>query len=125
MIAETLRQYLIDKGVSATIYIDFFPAEPDTAVLLRTYAGREPDSNHSYDRPGLQIITRSSAYPTARALAFQVYYALHNANAFNGISGFTHVVDIVANQSPYFIGRDDTDRFSFTQNFRTEIVREV
>ena len=124
MILETLRNALIVNGVTATIYIDFFPAEPDTAILLRGYAGQMPDVQHLYDRPSLQVITRSSSYVTARDTIYSIFHVLHGKTMHSNVSGLANVIDLYANQSPYFIGRDDRDRSTFTQNYRMEIVRE-
>jgi len=124
MILNTLRQALISNGVSATIYIDFLPAEPDTAILLRGYSGQVPDVNHPYDRPSLQVVSRSNDYLTAYTNAHSVFNTLQGSNMYSLVSGLANVVDITANQSPYFIGRDDRDRSTFTQNFSMQIVRQ-
>jgi hypothetical protein len=123
MILNTLRDALIANGITAAIYLDFLPAEPDTALLLRGYAGRPPDVGHKYDSPGLQVVSRSNDYETARQNAYNVFYTLHGTSAYGTVSGLQNVIDIIANQSPYFIGRDDRDRSTFTQNFSMQIVR--
>lgn len=117
-----LRQYLIDSGITATIYIGFLPATPDYAVALFETPGMPPDPAYQYSSMGVQVHTRALEYMDARDLSYSVYTLLQSfasstlAKTLNGIT----VTQILAVQNPYSLGRDDQNRPQFVQNFLIE-----
>jgi hypothetical protein len=119
---EILRQFLIDNGVTAQIFINYTPPKPDFCVTLREYEGRVPDSGmNKYDKPSVNISARALSHQQARSVMVQIYNLIHDApNMLN-----TPFIDIRAVQSPYFAGQDEQDRYVFVQNYHTEIERSA
>lgn len=121
MIAE-IKTYLEQNGVTDTIYLGFLPATPDTAIALFETAGMPPDPKSQYSTLGIQVHVRAKQYNTARTLIYSIYNKLQSfATSYTTqtMSG-THIVQILAVQNPYAIGRDDIDRPQFTQNYIIE-----
>lgn len=119
MLLDTIQQYLVAHGVTATIYIDFLAAEPHEALCLRGYGGMA-STDKEYDHPNIQVVSRALDYNTAKQNAQTVYLLLHMHNQYDGID---KTVDIFAIQPPYFSGRDDLKRYTFVNNYRCEIKR--
>ena len=117
---ETIKNYLQSRGMTATIYIDFLPASPDTALLIRQTPGRMPDST-GYSLPSFQVISRAASYTTARDNIELAQSYLHAQNYSSTISGAVYIIDIWKLQDPYFMGRDDQNRFTFVQNYQVQI----
>ena len=117
-----IRTYLINSGVTDTIYIDYLPADPDTCVLLRSYSS-SPATDIQYNPFNVQVIARGMQYVTAKTLINNVYKLLHTHNSTNGIAGNTFITDIFAIQQPYFMGKDERGRFTFGNNSRGENKR--
>lgn len=70
------------------------------------------------ERPSFQIISRSTRYTTARTRAETAYTIL------DGLAGQTLptatgtlYLEIVANQAPFSIGRDDNERYLVSSNY--------
>ena len=74
-----------------------------------------------FDRPGLQVLCRSTDYPTARARAQTIYNLL---DGFNGrglpTSTGTVYLSISAVQAPFSLGRDDNERWLVATNYIVE-----
>lgn len=121
MISE-IKTYLEQSGITETIYLGFLPATPDTAIAIFETAGMPPDPKLQYSTLGIQIHVRARQYSTARTLIYAIYNKLQSfatSYTLQTISGI-HVVQVLAVQNPYAIGRDDIDRPQFTQNYIIE-----
>lgn len=118
-LAQALKNKLDDLGI--TIYIGYFPSAPDTAMVIRETPGSPVNPKHGYASQGIQLITRSDDYEVAYNLAFSGFGLLIGNNSYKTISG-VHVVDILANQPPYYAGYDGLDRHSFTQNYSVHYI---
>jgi hypothetical protein len=118
VLLETLQQY-IASGITATVYIDFLPAQPDDAVCIRGYGGMQSTDMY-YDTENIQIISRATSYNIAKYNAYVIYRAIHMYS-----NSDIRVVDIFAMQPPYFLGRDDLKRYTFVNNYRVDLLRET
>lgn len=116
---EQLRIYLLQRGITATVYINYLAASPDTAICIKNTPGRSPE-DRQYNLPTIQVISRSDNYLTAFNNAQDLDRYLHAQNTYTTISGVIHIVDIWKLQDPYFIGRDDLNRYTFVQNFQIQ-----
>lgn len=71
-----------------------------------------------YEQPGLQALSRSTSYATARASAGIVYDLLDGISNTT-MTGVTYLsVDAV--QPPFAIGRDDNERHLISVNFQVK-----
>ncbi len=95
---------------------------PDTFVSLYDTQGFESSFTFStsstvsvaFEQPGLQILSRSVSYVTARDNAVLAHQVL---DGFSGTLSGTRYLSITAAQTPFFIGRDANDRPMFSVNF--------
>lgn len=71
----------------------------------------------SYESPGLQLLSRSTSYKTARDRAVLASQLLDGYNGNLPTSTGTRYLEITAAQVPFFIGRDDNERVLFSVNF--------
>lgn len=123
MVAQTLRNYLLQQGITATTYIGFLPAAPDTAIVLTPTPGFPPNAKHNYDTTGLQVRTRSLDYTTAEDLIEDIFDKVQSLSTVV-ISGI-HFVDIQAQQDPFSLGKDEQDRYQFAQNYIIEYYNDI
>ena len=116
MLLDDLATLLEAAGVGVvgtTLFKSRMPATPDTAVAIFEYGGSPPErrmsatpGNYIVERPSLQVLCRSTDYPTARTLAETAFRAL---DGYRGtLSGRRYWV--AAHQSPYLIQRDTNER---------------
>lgn len=105
-----------------TIFEEFFPAAPDTAVALFSTGGFPQDGPLA--QPTFQVRVRAFDPPTAYGLLEQVYDLLH---------GFHHqsledlwLLDCAGVQSaPVLLGRDAAGRTEYSMNFRCSLRKRV
>jgi hypothetical protein len=128
MLLEDMRTYLAAQSTrltSTNITLSFMPDTPDTVCTLYESGGVFPlhffttsTGTRGYERPGLQTITRSTSYKTARLIAGDIYRRLDEvANVKLPTSTGTYYVRVGAVQSPFLIDRDRNDRFRVGCNF--------
>lgn len=124
MLIRDIAQILQTNGIG-TIGVDIFlgqlPASPDNVVVVFEYAGEPPDLHWSGEYPGLQILARNKSYDAGRQKIEQVKNILHGM-AETVINSHRFLL-IRANQSPFFLERDENNRAIFVCNFR--IIKEV
>jgi hypothetical protein len=116
---DSLLDYLTAQGITATLYANYLPAEPDTAVALYLTPGLSPDPKHPYAQFGFQVRTRAENQPAAEILSRRIYSLLHGKSEATRniqVSGY-FVVQCLAQQDPYSLGRDEQNRSQFVQNF--------
>jgi len=98
---------------------------PDTMVSLYDTAGlpsaqvfsTASAASVAYEQPGLQILSRSTSYKTARDNANVAYQILDGLSGLLPTATGTRYLSIDAAQAPFFIGRDGNDRPLFSVNF--------
>lgn len=104
-------------------------AAPDTFVSLYESQGLASAMTFStstgsvsvvFERPRLQLISRSSDYATARSNAETIFVLLNGLSKKLPTSTGTLYLSIEAVQSPFHIGRDENDRHMVSCNFQVE-----
>lgn len=95
----------------------------DTATVVRQYAGSPPD--HSLEggqteRPGIQVMCRSRTPSTAETNIEAAFTLLDGAKFTQGGKS---VYMMLANQSPFYLGKDEAGRLLFVCNFSTVTSR--
>ena len=109
----------------------FQPDTPNTITTLIESGGVFPlhafstgGGTRIYERPTLQVMSRSTDYQTVRATMEDVFTILDGFNNA-GLPTSTGVryAAIDAVQSPFAIGRDSNDRFEMSVNF--EIMKST
>lgn len=74
-----------------------------------------------FDRPGLQVLCRSTSYATARSRAQTIYDLIDGmANRKLPTSTGTLYVSISSVQAPFSLGRDANERWLVSCNYRIE-----
>ena len=109
-----VHSYLTSGGQGTNLYIASLPDTPDVVAALFQYPGRPPlgvlnVAGIRQERPGLQVLVRSSpnAYADAEARAYAIYRLLQVANGTLG-SGFYQQVEPLG--SPFLLQRDANRR---------------
>lgn len=105
---------------------------PDTVVGLYETPGWAPQwtfttgsSAPAFERPGLQVIARSTSYTVARGHAYRVFRILDSVRnkTLPHTSSGTRYLTISAVGSPYSLGQDQNGRFLLSVNFDVSKVR--
>lgn len=100
--------------------------QPNTAVAFYETGGTPPTYTYDgleFEQPTIQVISRSTAYTTARTNAWLVYEllaVLGNASLANSSSTgapTTNYITITPNQSPFDIGSDARSRYQISCNY--------
>lgn len=119
MLLDDIATLLQTAGVGTigtSLFKSQMPATPDTAVALLEYGGLSAEHHMAagpglqrvtIEQPSLQVLCRSTDYPTARTKADVAYKAL---DGYSGVIGGVRYGYISARQSPYLIQRDQNDR---------------
>ena len=103
--------------------------QPDTVTVLYESAG--PASQFAFSTsstavdevfryPQLQVLSRAVSYTVARANAETIYQAL-NGRSNSTVNG-TVYDKVQAVQTPFSVGRDDSDRYLVSCNYQTTVV---
>jgi hypothetical protein len=104
---------------------DIDDVSPATAVGIYESGGAAPQYQHanvvSYERPSIQVITRSTSYVTAKANADRIWDILSTVTGVDitktDSTGVTNYITITPNQSPFEIGKDSLQRQRFSCNY--------
>ena len=91
------------------------PGSPNSYVFSTSSGGATVSAEH----PALQVLSRSTAYQTARNRAQTVYTLLDGLSEQNLPTSTStgHYNEITAVQAPFFLERDNNDRFIVAVNF--------
>lgn len=128
----TFREGAASTSTGTPIWLGRFPDgnTPNTAVALFQYGGTSPQFNFNsttpdFQRPSVQVISRSTSYTTAESNAVRVYNVL--AGAYNtvfpssvGSTSTVTYVRVTPNQEPFDMGRDGNRREQFSCNYLIE-----
>lgn len=123
---DEIATYVAAGTTSLTVGTNLFKntipvGAPDTSVGLYQTAGAAPSFDLSnstgpvFERPSLQVMSRSTSYVTAESNAQTVYKILAPTRA-TVLSGTTYL-RIDALQSPFNLGTDDNERHQVVCNF--------
>ena len=101
--------------------------QPDTLVALFetgglasvfTFSTTTGSVTRQYEQPGLQVLSRSTSYQTARNNAETVHTLLDGLNDTKlPTSTGVRYLEIVANQAPFYTGPDGNGRFIISTNY--------
>jgi hypothetical protein len=118
---DSLAQYIaVDLAIGAlgtVVFEDSMPDQPDTCIAIYNSGGAAPalTSGDDTDYPSFQLRSRAADADVARTNLITIYQALH-AVTETDIHG-THFKVIGYKQSnPVPLGKDEKQRFEFTQN---------
>ena len=121
-LCDDLGDYLTSGGVTTTRYTEFLPEQPDEALLLKESGGMGPvhamasgPGQAVEEAAGLQVIRRSRTYRRAR-VEMGVIFRLLDGFGDRVLNG-TRYSWIEAVQSPFPLGRDESDRSLVACNF--------
>jgi hypothetical protein len=134
MILDELARYIAASSTSFTVGTNLFkskfpPTAPDTAVVLHEYGGSAPyltfgSTDAVFEMPAIQIVCRSTSYPTARTRAEEIHVLLVGAGAVTltststGSTGVSvNYLSITAHHSPFDMGTDDDERNQIGCNY--------
>jgi hypothetical protein len=107
------------------VFVDFFPSEPDRAVVVFTAPGPEASSKLPYDPSHFQVAIRSEAGGVWATMMWnRIYTALHSLR-YETLPGGTFLVYALAmHSSPFRLDDDMNGRPRYTVDFRTEVLTE-
>jgi len=122
LLLDDLADLLSSGGVATTTYRGIMPEIPDDALQLVETGGlaavhamsASAGAAHE-ERPTVQIMRRSPVYNRARA-EMNVIWKLLDGLGDRSING-TRYLWIAARQSPFGVGRDETNRYLVACNF--------
>ena len=129
MLLNAVAEYLETNSTRLTVGVNltkaFMPDTPNTVTTLLESGGLFPlhafttgGATRFYERPGLQVLSRSTDYETVRAVMEDVFTILDGvANTEFPTSTGVRYAAIDAVQSPIHLGRDKNDRFEMSVNF--------
>lgn len=125
---DEIAVFLVAQGVGvlgSTLFKGLMPDSPHACVAIYEYGGRpaitgfsKPGIQHEY--PGLQVVSRGVAFDYAgpRAKIELAYRALSTVQA-QTLSGAKYLM-LRAQQSPFVLERDGSNRVKFAVNFIAE-----
>ncbi len=124
MLLDDLGDYLETQSlgvVNTDIFLGNQPDKPDNCVTLFEYSGDPPDHSRDsrIDRPGLQVIARNTSYVDGRQKLQQIQNLIDGLNGVT-ING-TRYISIFANQSPMPLGKDESGRMEWSQNYSVRV----
>jgi hypothetical protein len=130
MIASELAEWIGDNitsctfdttGVSGNVFISVMPDSPDTVVMVSEYGGIADDKNPFSDI-NVQCRVRGTRDPrVSYNIAKEIFDELIGLTNTTLISSGSHVIKVVAQNTPIDIGRDDNNRHEWTVNFQIEV----
>ncbi len=113
-------------NLAKQVMLDSTP-NPDTLTVLYETQGSPNDYTFStatggarvaIERPSFQILNRSTSYQTARTRSQTAYTILDGLAGQNlPTATGTLYLEIVAAQAPFFVQRDDNERYIVSTNF--------
>lgn len=122
MFLDDISDLLTTGGITTTTYKSFMPEQPDDAFVLTETAGMGPVHTFAsgpgqavLEIAGLQVIRRSESYATART-DIQSVISLLDGLSERTINA-TRYSYITAEQVPFSLGRDESERSMLAVNF--------
>lgn len=117
---EALASRLVSASVATlatNLFLGHMPEEPDTCLALFQYSGSTPREtlntmSTTVEVPGLQVMARAAAYPSAYTLILQARDTLTNIT--NETIDGVRFLRVSANGAPDALGRDATERSMFS-----------
>lgn len=121
--SRDIKDRLVAQGIGVygtTIFLGFMPDSPDKCICISDGPPLSPELNYEWERPGLQILCRNKIglYEECEAYARSIYDILHGQN--NLTINSTVYKLIKATQTPFYVGKDDSNRPVFSMNFEIQ-----
>ena len=121
-LAATLSAATYDAtAATGNVFVDWFPAQPDTVFMFRDTGGEEASVRLGYDEPSFQVIVRAHGANTAKALALQTWDVFHGLRGVSLPDGTLVVLCRGVQSSPILLGEDDENRTEYSLNFALEV----
>ena len=125
LVNASTRYEAATSSSAISIWNSIFPSdEIGTAIALYESGGPGPEYTQdglSFERPTVQVISRSTSYDTARDNAehvFGILSAIENVDiAKSTAGGVTRYIDVTPVQSPFDMGRDAEQRAQVSCNY--------
>lgn len=126
MLLDDLKSYLVAQGIATgIIQLGEFQPTPDTVLALRETGGFPLEHTMAgaaiMEEPTVQVVARAMNYQPAETLIRQVYRLLDGLRNKTINSVLYHWV--VALQPPFYLDRDDNQRYVLA--FNIHIKRET
>lgn len=113
-----IRALLVAASV-ANVYAGSMPDSVANCVgVFRAGGGTRELSGTSVEGPAFQVRVRNTDYPTGEAVCEAVKDALHGVNAVSATSG-ADILLIAQEGDILDLGKDESERYEWTVNFRT------
>lgn len=130
MMLDEIAKYLSDKGlvtVGVDLFKSFMPNDPFTVTTIYEYPGSRNQftfgttSAAAWERPRLQVVSRSTSYATARKKIESIYSALelvaNQTLAPTSTAVGSLYIRIQPIQAPFTMGIDYHELMRVTCNF--------
>lgn len=115
-----------ETGTTGNIFIETIPNKPDEAIAIFSTGGTAADPKNEYVKGSYQILIRTIR-DDPRAGSTTAQQIIDLLNGFNSdylTAGGHWIFDCQSIQTiPSNIGRDENNRFEFSQNFYIEYKR--
>lgn len=110
-------QSIIGSGTGWTCVLDWMPPEPDQVVVITASGGFAPHRRTDERQPTFQVRARSTktSGQSAKDILESIFSAL-NGIANQKVNG-NYYREILAQGEQLAMGRDDNNRFEYTQNY--------
>lgn len=114
-----------ETGTSGNIFINTLPDQPANALAVFTTGGAGSDPRNEYGRSNIQILIRTVPKDPrdGEVKATEIIRAFNGFNEGPLVPDGNYIIDVSAVQSgPNQIGRDQVERFEYSQNFTIEYL---
>jgi hypothetical protein len=117
MLLEDLEQYLKSRaGITAPVFRDFNPSDPDEVIILTEYAGPNTQTGVEAIRRRVQVLCRSKTYEPAKTAAWKIYKLLDNPIERTHLADSGRWMNCTALQTPHRLSIDEKGRTIFGFN---------
>lgn len=115
-----------ESGLTGNTFIQSLPDQPNESVAIFSTGGPEADRENVYGYSTIQILIRTIPHDPrlGEEKAQSIIDALNGFNSEQLVIGGHYIVDLYALQSaPNNIGKDENDRYEYSQNFMIEYLK--
>lgn len=101
------------------IFVNSTPDPPDNCIEVNDTGGIPPinamgTDGASFEIPGIQIQVKNNSNATAISKIWGIFYLLHK---YSGTIDTVDYLLIEASQNPFFLYKDENERFAYACNF--------
>lgn len=124
MLITDLAYFLEVEGVGVQgtdLFIAKLPDNTNNCILI-SQTGDDQDSNLPISNYRIQVLVRNKAYNAGYVKAVEIYNLLHGSDDKKVLkTGGVDIMNIIAIQTPTYIGQDGKERYVFTCNYNFKI----